>query len=138
MNNSQRKTNTLKKILVSFLIVLLPGLVIWFFFSGDWNGDPILRYGYVWMISLGFVFITTLIIVILIKTKFVYLDILNFTIPISILMMLILLTYPLSNWTRALIVLPTIIVVTLPVNMLVARISEEQDDKNRNEEYKYD
>lgn len=136
--NKKYKTSSLIKSLISFFLVLLPSLIIWFFFSKDWTPNPIISYKYIWLIALGFVMLVLLISWIFVITHIAWYDLFNFTLPIAILMMLILITYPLTSWARALIIIGAIIVVTLPINMFVTRLTENASDKEKEMERQSD
>ena len=135
-NNYQ--TSGLIKSLISFFLVLLPSLIIWFFLSKDWTRNPIVSYKYISLIAVGFVVLVALISWIFVITHIAWYDLFNFTLPIAILMMLILISYPLANWARALIVISAIIVVTLPTNMVVTRITENATDKEMEKQNEFD
>jgi uncharacterized membrane protein YoaK (UPF0700 family) len=102
---------------------------MWFFFSKDWSRHPIIAYKYTWAIAVGFIIFTIFLSWLCVVIKIAWYDLFNFTIPIVVLMMVILVTYPLHGWERALIVIPTIIAITLPMNILVTKITENHMDK---------
>ena len=128
------ETTLLIKFLVTFFLIFIPGIIIWLFFSGDWDVVPVIRYAYLWPIAFGFILAIILIIQSLIFLGIAWYDLYNISLSVAILMMVILLTYPLKMWERAITVIILVIAVALPINMIVVRITENKIAKIKKEQ----
>ncbi|NQZ66189.1 MAG: hypothetical protein HRT99_03180 [Mycoplasmatales bacterium] len=111
--------------LFSLVFIATPALIIFYFFLPSWSGFERVSYGTIWGIAIGFIFYVILLSVILIRFEILSIESLNFNIPISIVLVIILVSYPLALWATAIFVIIGIL-LAFPVNMLVNKYKESK------------
>lgn len=116
--------------LFSLVFIAAPALVLFYFFLPTWNPDANYSYWITWIITIIFFIYVGLLSLLLIYFKWLTIESLNFNIPITLVLMLILVTNPLPLWATALFVL-TGVFTAIPVNIITTKIKE-----NKIREYK--
>lgn len=119
------RTNGWVQVLLSLLLVIVPGIMLWVFLSGDWQNNLPLKYWEILLVAISFVLYTFLITWILILVNIVWYDMFNFTLPIAIILMGILLTYPIPTWARAIITL-SLVFLAWPINAFTTWYTERK------------
>ncbi|TCG11516.1 MAG3450 family membrane protein [Mycoplasma todarodis] len=125
---AEKRTGSWTQALVTLVFILIPAIVMWVFLSKDFNAKPILSTGELWGVAVGFVGYALLVTLFLIWIQLIWIDTMNFTIPVSIVLMSILLSQNVVIWGRALIVI-ALIFTALPVNMFTIRFIEHKISK---------
>ena len=128
-----KKDKNWETIIFALLFIAAPALIGFYFLLPDWRPDnkPLLSYGYIWLISLGFI-----VFVGLLSALFIYLNYINwssmkFIIPIVITFSIMYVTYPLPIWARAVLVIVSI-TFSFPINMFVDKIINKKSFFNKN------
>ncbi len=130
-----KRTGSWTQVLVTLVFILIPALFIWIFLSKDFNVVQVLSIGELWAIAIGFIAYAILITIFLIWIQLIWIDTMNFTLPVSIVLMAILLSQDVVIWGRALIVI-ALIFTALPVNMITVRYVEHKINKKNNQKNK--
>ncbi len=135
-NNPVKNTNILEKrtgawtqALVTLVFILIPAIIMWVFLSKDFNAKQVLTVGELWGVSIGFIGYSILVTLFLMWIQLIWIDTMNFTLPVAIVLMSILLSQDVVIWGRALIVI-ALIFTALPVNMFTIRYIEHKIKNN--------
>lgn len=131
-----KKTDGWVTALFALVFIAVPAVILFYFFLPEWTDKKPINYSYIWLIAISFWVYTGILTFILIRFEWLSIDSINFNIPISITMMLILLTSPLPLWATALFVLFGIL-TAFPTNIFVTRLKEKQIKKNQNKKKQY-
>ncbi len=123
-----KRTGGWTQALVTLVFILIPAIIMWVFLSTDFSNKHLLNTKELWGVAIGFVVYALLITIFLIWIQLIWIDTMNFTLPISIILMAILLSQNLHTWVRALIAIG-LIFTALPINMLTVRIIENRFQK---------
>ncbi|CAM9109170.1 MAG3450 family membrane protein [Mycoplasma todarodis] len=126
----EKRTGSWTQALVTLVFILIPAIVMWIFLSKDFNAKQVLTTGELWAVAIGFVSYALLITLFLMWIQLIWIDTMNFTLPVAMVLMSILLSQDVVIWGRALIVI-SLIFTALPVNMFTIRYIERRVDKNR-------
>ncbi|CAM9099451.1 MAG3450 family membrane protein [Mycoplasma marinum] len=126
-----KRTGGWTQTLVTFVFILVPAMVMWVFLSKDFGNKQLLTTGELWGVAIGFIFYSILISIFLIWIRLIWIDTLNFTVPVAIVLMAIMLSQDVVIWGRALIAIGMIF-TALPVNMITVRYIENLAIKNNN------
>ncbi|NQZ29111.1 MAG: hypothetical protein HRT98_01870 [Mycoplasmatales bacterium] len=126
----EKRTGAWTQALVTLIFILIPAIIMWIFLSKDFNVKQVLNLGELWGVAIGFIGYALLITLFLIWIQLIWIDTMNFTLPVAIVLMSILLSQNVVIWGRALIVI-SLIFTALPVNMFTIRYIERKVDKNR-------
>ncbi len=130
-NIMEKRTGAWTQALVTLVFILVPAIVMWVFLSKDFDAKQVLTTGELWAVAFGFVGYALLITLFLMWIQLIWIDTMNFTLPVAMVLMSILLSQDVVIWGRALIVI-ALIFTALPVNMFTIRYIERRVDKNRN------
>lgn len=131
MKDTQSKSGLVNSIIILFFCII-PALLIWYFLGADFNSNSkssILSMWSLCLVAIGFVLFNLILGILLLKFKIVEITIFNFLIPVSIILMIIMLSFPIPTWGRALLVVFSVILITFPINMATNRYLENMDNK---------
>jgi hypothetical protein len=121
-----KKENSWFTVLFTLLFVIVPGLLMWYFLSKDWNQSE-LDFEWVLLISLSFLIIIFVLIWIFIKLKFCYYQVYNVALPMCLVMVSIVLSSWIDSvWIRAIIILIWVF-FTLPINIITNKIIKNKE-----------
>ncbi len=126
---AEKRTGAWTQALVTLVFILIPAIVMWVFLSKDFNAKVVLSLGELWSVAIGFIVYALFITLFLMWIQLIWIDTMNFTLPVAIVLMSILLSQNIVIWGRALIVIG-LIFTALPVNMITIRYIEHKIDKN--------
>ena len=126
----EKRTGAWTQALVTLVFILIPAIVMWVFLSKDFDAKQVLTTGELWAVAIGFVSYALLITMFLMWIQLIWIDTMNFTLPVAMVLMSILLSQDVVIWGRALIVI-SLIFTALPVNMFTVRYIERKVDRNR-------
>lgn len=125
MKNSNVKSKSKSFItpIYTFLVIVLPSLLLWIFFSKDFSFVFNIKLKWWFKLIIAFIFVisTFLLTLLLIYFKILNVDILFFSLPISICFMAIFATDELNYWIRAIILIPCFLLM-IPIILLVKKI----------------
>lgn len=117
--------------LFSLVFIATPSLFLFFFFLPSWNGYERVSYGMIWVIALGFISYVLLFSFLVIHYEILTIDSLSFNIPITMVLMSILISYPLPLWATAVFVI-LMVLFAFPVNVFVNNFKERRKHKTKN------
>ena len=107
------------------LVIAVPALLIWIFFSNDYPFAEKFGTNYQWSIkfAIGIAFIigSFLLTLLLVSMKMLDISIFMFSLPIAISFMTIFITDSLVPWARALIVITAFLLV-IPISIVIKKI----------------
>lgn len=126
------KKNSWIKSLYTLFVIAIPALLLWVFFSDDFLNIQPLAIWAKWLLAIGFVLISTIVTSILIYFQILEINVLTFSLPVSICFMVIFLTGSLEPWVRALIILPFML-LTIPINIVCKKIELKMMIKKKNQ-----
>ncbi len=126
-----KRSNGWVNALLTLIVVAIPAIILYYFTLPDWNNVKDLKnfstylipYGYMWLIAIGFILAVTSFLIFFMWLRWVNLDIFNFAIPLTLVLMGIYLTPMLPIWGRAILVI-SLILTAFPIMMLTTKIKE--------------
>lgn len=130
-----RKNDGWVNALFALVFIAVPAILLFYFYLPSWSGQKPLPYGYIWLIAIIFWIYVGLLSFLLIKFQWLALESLNFNVPISVSLMLILITSPLPLWATALFVIGGVL-TAIPVNIYTTRFRENRAKKPKNKSSK--
>ena len=116
--------------LFALIFIAVPAVILFYFFLPSWTDKKPIEYGYIWLIAISFLLYVGLFSFILIKFDWLPFESLNFNVPISVSLMIILVSHPLPLWATALLVLLGIL-SAFPVNIYTTRLRESKTKQSK-------
>ncbi|MCR8613100.1 MAG: hypothetical protein NC236_01310 [Mycoplasma sp.] len=127
-DNFNRRTSGWMQTLITLVFIVVPAIMFWIFFTGDWQNDLPLNIGELFGVAFGFVAYSFLITWFFILLDIAWYDMFNFTVPIAIVLMGIMLSYPWPLWARALLTIG-LVLFAWPINMFSTWYTEKKLSK---------
>ena len=133
-----KSTNGWVNALLTLIVVAMPAIILYYFTLPGWNDIkdvhnwslyPI-SYWLMWVIAISFIIIVTLLMIFFMWLRWVNLDILNFAIPLTLVLMGIYVTPMWPIWARSIIAI-TLIFTSFPMMMLTTKIKSNIISKSK-------
>lgn len=129
------RKNSIIKSVFTFLVIAIPALMLWIFFSNDFPFAKHFGIEFSWwiklLIGISFIIGSFLITLLFIYLKILDLSIFIFSLPVSICFVIIFATDLLAPWARAIIIVPVFFLV-IPITILIKKIQLNIIIKNKN------
>ena len=107
--------------LVALVFIAVPAVILYYFLLPDWTNKEVISLGASMGIAIGFIVFTIAWTSLFIKFEILPYQALNFNIPVALGLMMLFVTYDLTMWARALLLI-LVILLAFPINMLTDKL----------------